>query len=403
MYKRQDWWTPTVGAVLEAAYYWMGAPVYYGTTRAAESHENHTSVHQTRVSHPESYTGGEVIREASCTDNDLNHPSCENERIEGNPVYRSPLFGECQSNYQILISDGGATGGIDQSHAQALTGKSCTETDANMCGSDLAEYMATTDLAPDVPGINTVTTYTIGFNADIPALTQMAMVGNGAYFQNSSASALATDLKTIVGQAVAGTRSFAAPAISVDQSTRLSHRDDMYLALFEPDNKPRWAGNLKRYRFEGTIKDVTGADALEPGTGRFKSTSKSWWSLSADGDKVASGGAASRLPVTDRKVYTYTGTGNKDLTSTVNAVSENNTGYITAAMLDVPAVELENLLKWARGVDPTDEGNVRLEMGGALHSRPTILNYGVSDDSFNSVVFVGTNDGYLHAINPRTA
>ncbi len=396
-----DYWTPTVGAVLEAAYYWTGSAVYYGTTRAAEESKFHNRVHTGRVSHPESYTGGDVVREDTCTDANLDHLSCVNERIDGDPVYVSPLFGECQSNFQVLISDGAATGGIDVSHADALTGKNgCVGGNANTCGSELAEFMATVDLAPDLPGKNTVTTHTIGFNANISALTNIAAAGGGEYFQSSSAGELAADLISILNDAVNGSQSFVAPAITVDQSTRSSHREDIYLALFEPANKSRWLGNLKRYRFDGTIKDVNNEEALDVDTGTFKSSSKSWWSLKADGSDVGSGGAAARLPVTDRKVYTYTGI-IEDLTSVVNVVSEANTN-ITASMLDVPANELGNLLKWARGVDTVEEGdNIRLEMGAPLHSNPTILNYGVIDEVNDSVVFVGTNDGYLHAINSQ--
>ena len=90
----------------------------------------------------------------------------------------------------------------------------------------------------------------------------------------------------------------------------------------------------------------------------------------------------------------------KDLKDSVNKLHENNTD-VTAGMLGVPESERSNLLQWSRGVDVDDEfaGDTRTQMGDPLHSRPAVLTYGGTADTPNSVIFVGTNEGYLHAIN----
>ena len=396
-----DFWTPTVGAVLESAYYWTGAPVYYGTTRAAENSDKHMRVHEARVSHPESYTGGEVVREDTCSDDNLNHPSCENERIDGDPVYRAPILGECQSNFQIIISDGGATGGVDHSRVNALTETDCAGSNANSCGPELAHYMANTDLAPSVPGTNTVITHTIGFNSSLPPLEDIAIAGDGRYFESSSSDELVEVLASVLVDAIGAGQSFAAPALSLDRSTRLAHRDDIYLALFQPTNSARWPGNLKRYSFDGNIKDKNNDVAVDPATGNFRDEAHSYWTEgSADGANVELGGAAALLDISDRRVYTYKG--QADLTAEVNRVSEQN-DLITAAILGVPDSQRNEVLEWARGVDVDDVsvGETRLEMGDPLHSRPAVLTYGQNDEGPDSVVFVGTNDGYLHAINSQ--
>ena len=396
-----DWKTPTVGAILESAYYWTGAPVYYGTTRAAEYSHTHVRVHQSRVSHPDSYTGGVVVREDECTDDNLNHPSCENERIDGDPVYIAPILGECQSNYQIVISDGGATGGVSHSRVNALTKTDCAGSGSNSCGPELAHYMANTDLAPNVPGTNTVTTHTIGFNSSLPPLENIALAGGGRYFESSSSGELVEVLSSVLVDAIGAGQSFAAPALSLDQSTRLAHRDDIYLALFQPTNSARWPGNLKRYRFDGNIKDRNNQVAVDPDTGNFSDEAQSYWTEgSADGANVELGGAAALLDIADRRVYTYKG--QADLTAEVNRVSEQN-DLITAAILGVPDSQRDALLEWARGVDVDDVsiGETRLEMGDPLHSRPTVLTYAQNDEGPDSVIFVGTNEGYLHAINSQ--
>ena len=130
----------------------------------------------------------------------------------------------------------------------ALTETDCTGNGSDMCGPELAQYMANIDLTPDVPGTNTVMTYTIGFNASIPPLEDIAVAGGGRYFESSSSSELVAVLESVLVDAIGAGQSFAAPALTLDQSTRLAHRDDIYLSLFQPTNSARWPGNLKRYR-----------------------------------------------------------------------------------------------------------------------------------------------------------
>ena len=60
---------------------------------------------------------------------------------------------------------------------------------------------------------------------------------------------------------------------------------------------------------------------------------------------------------------------------------------------------------WIRGMDVDDSnGNGdttdnRFHIGDPLHSKPVIVNYGGDADNPDSVVFFGTNEGYLHAVD----
>ena len=92
-----QWGTPTVAALLESAYYMLGEPVEYGKIRwrkATGDNHNSEAGELSRVSHPDSYTGGNLYRDPNglCTDADLSHPSCSNERIDGSPVYTCLLY-----------------------------------------------------------------------------------------------------------------------------------------------------------------------------------------------------------------------------------------------------------------------------------------------------------------------
>ena len=41
---------------------------------------------------------------------------------------------------------------------------------------------------------------------------------------------------------------FEAPAVTVNSYNRLAHRDEVFYALFGPENVPDWPGNLKKYQ-----------------------------------------------------------------------------------------------------------------------------------------------------------
>ena len=325
-------------------------------------------------------------------------------------TYDSPIDSACQSNHIVLLTDGEPTSfpqdeAAIANHIYGGTTNNCSPAATGTCGAELAEYLFANDHSDTVANTNNVITHTIGLSFSNAWLKTLSVgrgpEGKGQHFFAEDTAGLTEAFNSILNIAREGSNSFAAPAVTLDQFTRYSHRDDMYLALFEPSNTQRWSGNLKRYRFDGQVKDQTGAIALDTSTGTFSATSRSYWSNATDGDKVAQGGAAYQFGPEDRNVYTYLGGGDKVLTSTVNQFSENNPD-ITAAMLGVPDSERINLLKWARGVDVDDESEnstSRLQMGDPLHSRPVILTYGGSEAAPDSVVFVGTNEGFLHAIN----
>ena len=325
-------------------------------------------------------------------------------------TYDSPIDSACQSNHIVLLTDGTPTSfpqdeAAIANHIYGNTTSNCSPASSGTCGAELAEYLFANDHSDTVDNTNNVITHTIGLSFSNAWLQTLSVgrgpEGKGQHFFAEDTADLTEAFNSILDIAREGSNSFAAPAITLDQFTRYSHREDMYLALFEPSNTQRWTGNLKRYRFDGQVKDQTGAIALDTSTGKFSATSRSYWSNATDGDNVAQGGAAYQFGPEDRNVYTYLGGGDKALNSTVNQFSENNPD-ITAAMLGVADSERINLLKWARGVDVDNESEnstSRLQMGDPLHSRPVILTYGGTETAPDSVVFVGTNEGFLHAIN----
>lgn len=321
------------------------------------------------------------------------------------------VVGECQANHIVVLTDGYPYGRTDEyTRIGDHIGVDCKNNrglnrSGGNCGIELAEYMKNTDHYPTVDGLNNITTHTIGMSINMPWLQNMADAGGGGYYAVSSSEELVNAFDSIMEAAFDQSITFVAPSVSVDQISRLSHRSDTYLALFQPTNTTRWPGNLKKYRFGGnppSIRDQNNAVALNKGF--FKNEAHSYWSHAADGGVVQNGGAADQLDVSNRIVATYTGTGTKYFDDSRNLVHEDN-AELLANYVNAQGTDIETLLAWARGVDVDDEDNdqsktdTRNHIGDPLHSKPVILNYGGTTLNPDSVVFFGTNEGYLHAIN----
>ncbi|WP_455210277.1 PilC/PilY family type IV pilus protein [Kaarinaea lacus] len=406
---RPSGYTPIVDTLYEAANYYRGGNVLYGKSRGAQTTYG-------RISHIDSYTGGTVSRDAACTDDNLNASACSSEQITGSPVYTSPIEDACQTNHIVLLTDGEANHNNSISLVKSLTGKtSCTPgAGGEACGRELSKWLASTDQG-SISGDQFVKTYTIGFNLDsggqagaIDFLQDLAREGDGNYYAAATDNELTLVFQNILRSILNTDTTFVSPGATVNQFNRLTHQNDIYFSVFKPEESPLWPGNLKRYEIKGNpaiIVDANDNAAVDPATGFFATNSQSFWSSQTDGNKVPVGGAAEQL-VLSRNVYTYTGV-SSDLTSDSNKVLETN-ALIDKTMLGIETetdAHRTKLLEWARGVDRKDwDGDnnydeIRHQLGAPLHSQAVVMTYGGTSGAQENVVFFGTNEGYLHAID----
>jgi type IV pilus assembly protein PilY1 len=157
---------------------------------------------------------------------------------------------------------------------------------------------------------------------------------------------------------------------------------------------------------------------------RIKKTARSYWSAAADGGEVLKGGVGELLAdrSTPRNIYTYQGT-NANLTDASNHFKiQSPTNPITPAMLGLAAgdtVGRDNVINYMHGLDAYDQSpqdsitNVKRQvvivnkdntttltkwiLGAFIHSRPLVIHY-----TGQSVIYVGANDGMLHAFDDAT-
>ncbi|HAU93194.1 MAG TPA: pilus assembly protein PilY, partial [Alteromonas sp.] len=397
--------TPIVDTLYEAALYYGGRQVDYGLTRGNSSVSSSVR-RSTRVSHRDSYTGADSVLPYGCDPENLSDYDCINEYIPSGAQYISPVTDlQCQTNNHIvLLSDGEANNNHSAAKIQALLNSNCqSSSSGEYCGLDLVSNIsksATSVIGPKV------TTHTIGFAANNNAnnfLYRLALQSGGGFYTANNSTDLLNAFETILRAVKDVNATFVSPGVAVNQLNRLTHQDELYYALFKPAEGTLWPGNLKKYRISGdTVYDQNGLAAIDTNTGFFADSSHSYWSLFQDGADVREGGAASLLPLT-RNVYFFDGPGS--IVSGANQVHENNSA-ITTTTMDTdgeadPQGLREILLKWTRGVDIKDydgDGNItesRLQMGDPIHSQPVIVNYGNND----SVIFIATNHGFLHAFD----
>ena len=198
---------------------------------------------------------------------------------------------------------------------------------------------------------------------------------------------------------------FTAPAIAVSSYNSLQISDELYYAVFEPNNTAAWKGNLKRYRIsnKGVVDSL---DNVAIGSdGYFTSGAISFWSDTEDGADVSKGGIAERFGDKERNVKILNASGNliQATPTTVQNLGGDLLGLDAAGLLGTtfgatdPVDYKLAVSNWISGLTPDGQGN-RLEMEDAIHSRPVVVNY--SND--RRVVYIGTNSGYLHAFDTDT-
>ncbi len=340
----------------------------------------------------------------SCTKDIESCTQCPDNMITGEPTYNSPIKNKCDNNAIILLSDGIPTSNNSQRAVHQYIdnhggdNQNCGD-DSSMgaCGPELTRFLATVDNSvknsagvDTVPGKQPIITHTIGLaltdqNA-IDYLKSLASNGSGEFVKADTATELKDALyKTIT--ASMRPRSFSAPTYTINTNTFLTHGDTVYVPVFDrKENGGVWVGNLKKYLLkDGELygKDDSGNDAKAlDSTGVFDGSVRDLWATGPSTNAVTSGGAANLLDPASRTVYTDNG-------SSLVSMSTIDKSSFNAA----DNAEKDDLINFIRGEDSS--GNARHFMGDIIHSKPVQMMTSATD----SVIFVGTNEGFLHAIN----
>ncbi|TLP77829.1 pilus assembly protein PilY [Pseudomonas nitroreducens] len=344
--------------------------------------------------------------------------------------YSSPINSACQTTHMVLLTDGQANQNTTaaKNGIAALTGACSSDAsdDGEKCARTLAGWIAANDQASSIDGDNQVTTHTVGFALDASGATDSANIkrfladlasrGGGSTYTATTAGDLSKAFNDIIQQVLATDSTFVSASAPVNTFNRQDNKDELYFSVFKPQETDTWPGNLKRYRLDTATAQIVDADnttAVDPLTGFFKSSARSFWSTSADGNNTANGGAASNLPdAAARSLYTFIGSSpsaavnlnqNNYLLNTANTTITNAKLGITDASDTAARTAAINYI---RGL--TAAGAQRKALGDPLHSSPRLVTYACntySDSTYKTCssedqsVVMSTNEGYLHLFN----
>jgi type IV pilus assembly protein PilY1 len=329
--------------------------------------------------------------------------------------YVSPMQQRCQKNYIIVMTDGEPTrdrdhrlydtpyingdiiGDYDGDHGGGLEFDSYPDSGSDYLD-DVAAYLYQNDCNPTM-GDGTsfdkqnIVTYTIGFKSDQALLQRTAAKGGGEYFTAENYSELKEAFDQIMSNIVEKNACYVAPVVPISRMNRVYAGDKIYLGFFKPQQSGRWIGNIKRYalRNDGTLLDVQN-QPVTTSDGLIKDNAQSWWTtLGYDGPAVEKGGAAEALALqigsgATRNVYAYTGT-QPLLSHSSNAFLGTNTAITNTMVNAVDDAARLSLIDSVRSAG----------FGDIIHSEPAVVVY-----PSKTVIYVGANDGLLHAIDDDT-
>jgi len=280
----------------------------------------------------------------------------------------APITSSCQKNFIIVVTDGMPT--QDDNMPSYIR-------DRNRNGyylDDVALYMYRNDMRSGIDGIQNVATFTIGFNIDDPLLQLTADNGGGEYFTISDAAGLQAALQSAFNTIAA--RVSAGAAVSVVASEdRTSNR--LFRARYESQS---WKGYLESFNLP------------------FHAGSAPLWE---------SGSLLQARAASTRTLYTSTTGTNLYPFTTANA----STLMPLLGAADVTTAT--NIITYTRGDSlPGTRSRYGWKLGDIVDAAPVAVGRPNSFNNFDNywafraantnrseVVYVGSNDGLLHAFD----
>lgn len=202
-----------------------------------------------------------------------------------------------------------------------------------------------------------------------------------------------------------------------DERRLKRHTLKMFSAMADVNTDGSPIGNLKSYEISFTtnesnvsggvqIVDATKTPVLDS-NGLIKETSKSYWSSEVDGKQVGKGGLGEVLLSRTKPRNIITNIKGDNLMSESNEFAIDN-DKLTPELLGLGPKDTAGrgkLIQFVHGYDAYSKDKERTSLqkrkwilGPIINSRPLVISY----ESLQSVVFVGANDGMLHAFDTMT-
>jgi len=301
---------------------------------------------------------------------------------------------------------------------------------------DMALWMRNTDLIDDsvLEDDQTIMTGTVlAFQTSEPLVQSTGEQGGLGFAQASNANQLADRLAGMLENIVRRSQStFVAPVVPASPENRVRSGQRIYLGFFKPQIQEMWHGNLKKYILSSSGEilgvDSTGAEVPYDTVDSYSL----WEGAESDVGVVEKGGVGEkvkdRAAADSRKIYTFLNSDYR-LTAASNQLHVDNK-IALASKIGGTTAEVEKTINFVRGRTTLSDGRTvprEWVLGDILHSKPQVFNYRQYDfnlaneeqgppgddwthacdsglaagatDCNKTMIYVGANDGLLHAFS----
>jgi len=299
----------------------------------------------------------------------------------------APIQASCQNNFCLVVTDGLPTMDVDvaayigDADGDGRDPGSCTSigapySDSYDCSDyfdDVAYYMAHEDLRPDLEGDQHVYSYVVGFHENGQLLQDAAVNGDGLFFNAENAVEMVSSIEFAIQDILR--RISAGSAVAV-VSTERGTNDRLYRGKFMPID---WTGFLECYELP------------------YEDGNPAIWEA---------GSLLQNRSVSSREIFT-------EINGSVKSFSDNNAANLMPYLGVSTVQEAEDLINWGRGEDvPGYRLRPNWILGDIVHSTPVVVGAPTaftSEESYHQfyasvenrrkMVYVGANDGMLHAFD----
>lgn len=302
----------------------------------------------------------------------------------------APIQASCQKSFVVFVTDGMPT--KDANVPAYLIANDCGNNDPGTCATlspaqgysesmecrayfdNVTCWMYRNDLRTDLPDIQNVATYVIGFSVDHPLLQTAANEGGGEYYTTGNLAGLQAalnDVFTSIGRRVAASSSVAV----VTAEDRINNR--LFRARYESGS---WKGYIEAFNLP------------------FQSGSPALWEAGSRLVSLGPNGRAIQTSINGTSLTSFT-TGNAttlrpylaaaDVTEATNIINYIRGNAITGT---------RDREGWLLG-DIVDAAPVAVGKPTGFSSLPGYAAFRAANASRNEVLYVGGNDGMLHCFN----
>jgi type IV pilus assembly protein PilY1 len=297
----------------------------------------------------------------------------------------APIQAACQKSFVVIVSDGYPTQDLDvPGYLQDYDGDgqdpgTCASLGAppgssNCSGylDDVAKYMFDTDLRTDLTGTQNLTTFVVGFSINAPILQAAATKGGGTFYNANNASELATAMTDALSQIEAQVSAGTSVSV-VSAEDRTNNR--LHRARYETAS---WMGFLEAFALPHTSGDTPVWEA---------------------------GSLLSSRDPNTRNIFTSTTGTNKF------AFTASNATTLMSSLGAATSTEATNIIQYARGNavagtrdragwklgDIVDSSPITVGKPSEYHDYLSYGSFASGNASRDEMIYVGANDGMLHA------